>query len=406
MPNQLWQCLSMLAFVVSASDVKCGNGQCDAAAAADYVENHLSKVDVNTFRDGVSLDLLQHASAFVAFEETQDAANRSQEVVQKCRRRCRYHPKHDCRLICRVSCVKGKPVENPKCKNQDNNQDTTDKNQDTTTTTTSKEFTQNDPPTPDQTCKYASTLKTTFATLKENTLGEDVERGRLLFKDVVELSKMLIDKEEWKGRKFDLIVEDASQKPKYVNNPEKNVVSAIWEEKGLTKYVKDKRNFTGTYLGTVRIGVDNPGSYVFRFTLVDSETGQPTALPLFPLTFYDVDGQGEIVSTCDAARVISVNSKLEETVGNGCFVHHSQGREVNLPKNFEQLTLTQKSQSVTYVYANKASFDLQLHLEPSTPQRYFVMKSSNVLACTGDIDNEKGNAQQWKNAGQPKEADA
>jgi hypothetical protein len=291
--------------------------------------------------------------------------------------------------------VKGKPVDNPKCKKT------------TTTTTTSKEFTSNDPPTDEQTCDYASTLKTNFATLKENTLGDDsVDSPRLYFKDVVVLSKMLDNKDEWKDRKFDLIVEDASQKPKYVNNPEKNIVSALWDEKGLTKYVKDKRNYTGAYLGTVRIGIDNAGSYVFRFTVVDSETGKPTALPLFPFTFYDVDGEGEIVSTCDAVKVISVNSKLEEKGENGCYIHHAQGREVNLPTDFEDLTKTQKAQSVTYVYANKESWDIQLHLEPSTPQRYFVMKSSNVLACTGEIETAQGNAHQWKNNGQPKKADA
>lgn len=369
--------------VVTASDVSCDNGQCTADSAANYVDSQLSSM---LSREDAAVDLLQHQSTQVV----------ASEGPQKCRRRCRYHPKHDCRLICRVSCVKGKPVKYPKCKKQA-----------TTTTTTSKEFTEKEPPTPDQTCKLASTLKTNFATLKENTLGDDsVDKPRLYFEDVVVLSKMLSDKDEWKDRKFDLIVEDASQKPRYVNNPEKNIVSAIWEENGLTKYEKDSRNYTGTYLGTVRIGIDNAGSYVFRFTVVDSETGQPTALPLFPLTFYDVDGEGEIVSTCDAVRVISVNSKLEERGENGCYIHHAQGREVNLPKDFEDLTITQKSQSVTYVYANKASWDIQLHLEPSTPQRYFVMKSSNVLACTGDIEIEKGNANQWKNAGQPKKADA
>lgn len=380
---------SLLAFAIAyVAAASCEDGGCGVDSDSAYVD---SQVKDMLNRSDAAVDLLQHrALEVVAFEDAVVS-----EHSGKCKRRCRYHPKHDCRLICRVSCVKGKPVDNPKCKKT------------TTTTTTSKEFTSNDPPTDEQTCDYASTLKTNFATLKENTLGDDsVDSPRLYFKDVVVLSKMLDNKDEWKDRKFDLIVEDASQKPKYVNNPEKNIVSALWDEKGLTKYVKDKRNYTGAYLGTVRIGIDNAGSYVFRFTVVDSETGKPTALPLFPFTFYDVDGEGEIVSTCDAVKVISVNSKLEEKGENGCYIHHAQGREVNLPTDFEDLTKTQKAQSVTYVYANKESWDIQLHLEPSTPQRYFVMKSSNVLACTGEIETAQGNAHQWKNNGQPKKADA
>jgi hypothetical protein len=251
----------------------------------------------------------------------------------------------------------------------------------------------------------ASAFITTFENLKVNTLGMDVESPKLHFTDVVVLSTMLKDRDEYKTRKWDLIVEDASQKPKYVNNPEQNLVSDIYNSYGgLNKYVRDKRNYTGSYLGTVRIGIDDAGSYVFRMTLVDSETGEPSPLPLFPLTFYDVDGEGEIVSTCDAAQVVSLNSKLEEEAEGGCFAHRSNGDEVNLPKDFEDLSLNQAKSSVTYVYSNTASFDIQLHLDPSTPQRYFVMKSSKVLACTNEFQLQQGNKKEWK--GKPKEADA
>lgn len=391
MTAQLFQRLVFLSLVfkcvTTSPEVSCEDGLCDVSTRA-YVDKQVSSFDEDS-----AVDLLQHKSDAVSASEDSSTA-----LDQKCKRRCHYHPKLDCRLICRISCVKGKPVEDPKCKNKEQ----------TTTTTTSKEFTKDDPPNSEQTCDLASTLLTTIKTLKVNTLGMDVESPKLHFKDVVVLSESLKKKDEYKERKWDLIVEDASQKPRYVNNPEKNLVSELYNAQGgLKKYVRDERNFTGTYSGTIRIGLDNPGSYVFRITLVDSETGEPSPLPLFPLTFYDVDGEGEIVSTCDAAQVISLNSKLEEeSEDGGCFAHRAKGREVNLPTNFEDLTKTQASQSVTYVYSNKASFDIQLHMEPNTPQRYFIMKSSNVLACTNEFDIQQGDGKEWKNVGKPKKADA
>jgi len=343
--------------------------------------------------DSVAVDLMQRKSA-----EVSESGDSSNALDQKCKRRCHYHPKHDCRLICRISCVNRKPIENPKCKNTGPT---------TTTTTTSKEFTREDPPSPEQTCDMASAFVTTVDNLKENTLGMDVDKPKLHFTDVVVLSEMLKDRDDYKYRKWDLIVEDASGKPRYVNNPEKNLVSDIYESYGgLNAYIRDTRNYTGSYLGTVRIGIDDAGSYVFRMTLVDSETGEPSPLPLFPLTFYDVDGEGEIVSTCDAAQVVSLNSRLDEEAENGCYAHRSNGGEVNLPRDFEDLSLPQARSSVTYVYANTASFDVQLHLDPKTPQRYFVMKSSKVLACTNEFQLQQGTKQEWKNAGKPKKADA
>jgi hypothetical protein len=392
MTAKLCQRLAIFAVITkccaSIPENSCETGQCDVSLTSAFVDKQLSGMD-----DSVAVDLMQRMSTELT--ESRDSFN---ALDQKCKRRCHYHPKHDCRLICRISCVKREPIENPKCKN--NGATTT-----TTTTTTSKEFTRQDPPSPEQTCDMASAFITNADNLIVNTLGLDVESPKLHFKDVVVLSTMLKDRDEFKSRKWDLIVEDASQKPKYVNNPEKNLVSDIYNSYGgLNKYVRDKRNYTGSYMGTVRIGIDDAGSYVFRMTLVDSQTGEPSPLPLFPLTFYDVDGEGEIVSTCDAAQVVSINSKLEEEAEGGCFAHRSKGGEVNLPKDFEDLSLNQAKQSVTYVYSNKASFDIQLHLDPSTPQRYFVMKSSKVLACTNEFQLQQGNKKEWK--GKPKEADA
>jgi hypothetical protein len=379
-------------------------------------------MDTANFVDDVSVDLLQQR--VVEDEEIDQSMTapkgkpepKGEQKKVKCRKKCHYHPKQECRLICRETCTyvstecPSEPtttITTTTTTTTTNGEPTTTTNgEPTTTTTTSKEFSKEDPPTANQTCDLASTLKTTFDKIEVNTLGQDVENPRLVYKDVVELSRMLSDKIEWANRKFDLTITDASQKPRYTENPEENIVTALHDGKGFQKYKADSRGLTGSYRGTIRIGIDEPGSYVFRLTLTDSETGELASLPLFPLTFYDVDGTGEIVSTCDAARVISVNSKLEEKEGHGCFVHHAQGREVNLPRDFEDLTWPQKSQSVTYVYANKAEFDIQLHLEEQDPRRYFIMKSSNVLACTNDIKTQNGSMHKWKNTGQPKEADA
>jgi hypothetical protein len=216
----------------------------------------------------------------------------------------------------------------------------------------------------------------------------------MVYKDVIVLSDTLKDKPAWGNRKFDLTITDASQKPRYTNNPDKNVMANPFggsEPAIAKKYVRDSRNYTGTYLETIRIDFDQGGSYVFRMTLTDSETGELAPVPLFPLTFYDIDGPGEAIGTCDALRVVQVGSRLSK-VENGCFVYKSSiqkgdgswvGREVNLPKDFEQLTNPQKEHALTYVYANKAEWDVQLHLdEEYAPQRYVVMKSSNTLACS------------------------
>lgn len=229
----------------------------------------------------------------------------------------------------------------------------------------------------------------------------------MVFKDVLVLSEGLKTNPHWRNRKLDLTIIDASQKPRYVQNRDKNFVADPWNQKSraLTKYERDHKNYTGTYLSTVRIEIDKPGSYVFRMTLTDSDTGELAPLPLFPLTFYDIDGPGEAVATCDATRVITLDSKLHDKNEHGCFVHSAQGREVNLPKDFEDLTKTQAAQSITYVYTNRAEWDVQIHLSPKTPQRYFLMKSSKVLACSQEVLHNGGNVHQWKNAHE-KEADA
>jgi len=154
-----------------------------------------------------------------------------------------------------------------------------------------------------------------------------------------------------------------------------------------SKYNRDTRNNTGSYLGTARIGIDAPGSYVFKFVLTDSVTGDPTPLPLFPLVFYDLDGKGEAVGTCDASSVIGFGSKLSakeiQGLGTRCYTHSSTGREVNLPSDFEDLSAPQKMASVTYVFTKKAHWYIQVRLD--VPERFFIFKSSNVIACAADV---------------------
>jgi hypothetical protein len=346
-----------------------------------FVDQELKYMEAPGSADDVSIHLLQKRATFVK-------ADTEADLEDRCRRRCHYHPKHDCRLICRISCVKGRPVQVQRCRHEEQ----------TTTTTTSKVFDHQNPPTEEETCDLSSTFTTNFNSLVVNTLGQDVENPRMVYKDVIALSNMLKNKPAWANRKIDLTITDASQKPRYTNNPGKNVMANPFRDEPVIakKYVRDERNYTGTYLETIRINFDEGGSYVFRMTLTDSETGELAPVPLFPLTFYDIDGPGEAIGTCDALRVINGGDRLADVKAErGCFVHKSskkegQGREVNLPKDFEQLTNPQKEHSITYVYANKAEWDVQIHLcEDHSPQRYFVMKSSKVLACS-DGGPEKG----------------
>jgi hypothetical protein len=204
----------------------------------------------------------------------------------------------------------------------------------------------------------------------ENTLGQDEASPRLFFKKVVTTRLNGVE------RSLDMSITDASSEPENTYTK----TNAI-DGSPFTKYTADTRQLTGVYLATARIGIDNPGTYVFRFAFTDTDTGEPVNIPMAPLTFYDIDGAGEVVATCDATSLIGIDTALTEETSNGCYVHSAKGREVNLPRNFESLSGPQKAQSITYVYTDKQYWDVQFHLAADSPARYFIFKSSTVLAC-------------------------
>jgi hypothetical protein len=225
-------------------------------------------------------------------------------------------------------------------------------------------------------------IATTFEHLTENTLGTNVANPRLFFKNVATTIKNGVEKS------LDLTITDASKQGMYANG---YATTNVIDGSPFSTYVPDSRELTGVYLATARIGIDDPGTYVFRFTITDSDTGTVVKVPMVPLTFYDIDGVGETVATCDATSLIELDSALEAKDGNGCFVHAAKGKEVNLPQNFEDLSSPQKRSSITHVYTDKAYWDVQFHLSGDSPARYFIFKSSTVLACDDGSDNDDSN---------------
>lgn len=174
---------------------------------------------------------------------------------------------------------------------------------------------------------------------------------------------------------------DAAKEPQYANS----------NQETFSVYTPDKQGRTGEFKSAVRVAYDEPGTYALKFELTDSETGKPVKLPLFPLNFYDIDGDGESVKACGVADVIGANTSLRETFADGCYTHSAQGREVNLPKDLNHLTPNQKKQSITYVYKDTSEWYIEFSLTAKNEGRTMVFKSTKVLAC----DDGKGGGQTW-----------
>jgi hypothetical protein len=170
---------------------------------------------------------------------------------------------------------------------------------------------------------------------------------------------------EHEGRSVDLsITDDSSGRGSY------------------SEFKADSRDYTGAYKTAGRLAFDSTGDYLLKFTMLDSQTGKPVKLPLVPMTLYDVDGKGEIVTSCNVAKVIlDENTQLHERYDEPCYSHVSVQKEVNIPADFDRMTPRQKKQTVTYVYRNTASWDLGVKLGGEEKHRYILFGSSKVLAC-------------------------
>jgi hypothetical protein len=230
----------------------------------------------------------------------------------------------------------------------------------TTTTTTVA------PATKKETCQDGLKFELSADRLVENTLGKK-ENGRMIFQNVL----------EHEGRSVDLwVTDDSADRIRY------------------KAFVPDSRNYTGAYKTAGRISFDSAGEYLLKFTMVDSETKKLVKLPLIPFTLYDIDGKGETVTSCNVAKVITdEKTRLVERYDEPCYSHVAGGREVNIPADFDILTVNQKRQTVTYVYRNRASWDLGVTLPGSQQNRYILFGSSKVLACDYE---DKTRDKPWK----------
>lgn len=269
-------------------------------------------------------------------------------------------PDHIC--SCQDSCSEGSADWSEKCTNAKCAD--CDECVETTTTTTQS------PASKEETCKDGLTFELTEDRLKENTLGKK-KNGRLLFKNVL----------SHEGRTIDLSVTDAADAPRYSGA-------------SLQSFKPDSRDYTGAYKTAGRIAFKQAGRYMLRFTFLDTDSGEPVKLPLFPFSLFDIDGKGEIVSACNVAAVIKAEgSNLIERQDERCYSHISMGGEVAIPGDFDSLTKRQKKYTVTYVYRDSASWDLGVTLGSQEEQRYILFKSSKVLACDYE---DKTRDKEWK----------
>jgi len=270
-------------------------------------------------------------------------------------------PDHIC--SCQDSCSESSADWSEKCTNAK----CADCNECVETTTTTTQG----PASKEETCKNGLTFELTEDRLKENTLGKK-ENGRLLYKNIL----------SHEGRTIDLSVTDAAGAPKYNGGR-------------LQGFKPDSRNYTGAYKTAGRIAFEQAGRYMLRFTFLDTDSGKPVKLPLFPFSLFDIDGKGEIVSVCNVAAVIlAEDSNLIERQDERCYSHISTKNEVNIPGDFDSLTKRQKKHTVTYVYRDSASWDLGVTLGPQEERRYILFKSSKVLAC--DYEDKAGRDKPWK----------
>jgi len=176
------------------------------------------------------------------------------------------------------------------------------------------------------------------------------------------------------GRNIDLIAKSSNANYKNVNMKDMRYGRSV------------TKKFNGMYSkGVGSIGSAQPGTFRVKFTFVDTITQKPVKVKYLPLTFYDVDGGKESMMTCNADSWIlrkgsAMTASTRTIQGKKCFMHKAGKAEVDLPKDWNNLQAKQKQAAVTYVFKNKASFEMTY--TTNYKHRVFLFKGSKDVACS------------------------
>jgi len=143
--------------------------------------------------------------------------------------------------------------------------------------------------------------------------------------------------------------------------------------------------------GPGQVGALHQGSFKLKFKFVYSGTQTPVTLPIFSMTFYDVDGGHEFAGSCDASNaIVNYPTTVQGDCDADCCNHAGGPNEVRSPSDYENLDLAAKEATITYVFKDKSEFVLDYRT--NYDGRVFDFMGSVKVACKGTNACESGNS--------------
>lgn len=159
-----------------------------------------------------------------------------------------------------------------------------------------------------------------------------------------------------------------------------------------------KNGNTGTGFGIFTLKVDNSAD--FKFTFVDSGTGEPVAVEDLALTFYDLDQakkslQQETITACGAGEVYTTDdTELLHDKEGAChsFTSTVKGTGKDNPDVPNELTKTQAARSVTFEFHSRASisFSASISGRGRTPRPILFSFVPQVACGASDAETRCG----------------
>jgi hypothetical protein len=144
-------------------------------------------------------------------------------------------------------------------------------------------------------------------------------------------------------------------------------------------FIKKYNGVLRSARGTGTIGTLKPGSFKFNFNFIYSDDQSPATLKSFPMTFYDVDGGKESLGSCDATSAVLHTPTGMSGNCDGCCKHQGARAEVPTLTNAHHPTASQKAASITYLFKDKDSVELEF--TTNYPHRIFIFMGSKAIAC-------------------------
>jgi len=140
------------------------------------------------------------------------------------------------------------------------------------------------------------------------------------------------------------------------------------------------KRYNRAYKGAAMSGSLRAGSYRFQYKFIYTGTNTAAKIDYLPLTYYDLDGNKEFVSTRDAVAIAtSKPTGIRTSFNGGVFRANAARREYPFPKNFDRLSRREKMPSVTLLFRQRSSF--VMNYRTTYPHRVFIMKGTGALMC-------------------------